>query len=120
MFAVIQIPDFFLQAAIRHEPELARRAVALIDESLPKPAVIQLTDAARLSSVSLGMTSTQAMARCRDIVIKSRSADQEATAADTLLQTNFLFSPYVEATAPGLWRSMPSLDRPFPGRTTPG
>jgi protein ImuB len=102
MFAVIYIPDFFLQAALRHEPELAKRAVALIDESLPKPVIVQLTEVAKLSGVCTGMTSTQAMARCRQIVIKSRSVAQETAATDTLLQSSYLFSPYVEATAPGI------------------
>src|SRR5437867_12961041 len=99
MFAVIYIPEFFLQAALRHEPELAKRPVALIDESAPKPIIIELTKAARRSGVCRAMTSTQAMARCRDIIIKPRSTIQETAATDALLQTSFLFSPYVEATA---------------------
>src|SRR5678815_4420796 len=102
MFAVIYIPDFSLQAAMRHEPELAKRAVALIDESLPKPVITQLTEAARQSGVCSGMTSTQAMAHCREVIIKSRSAEQEAAAADILLQCSYGSSPYVEATAYGI------------------
>ncbi len=102
MFAVIYIPDFFLQAALRHQPELAVQPVALIDESLPKPAIVQLTKAGRVAGVCAGMTSTQAMARCREIIIKPRSATQEAAAADALLQCCYLSSPYVEATAAGI------------------
>lgn len=102
MFAVVYIPGFCLQAALRHNPELANRPVALIDESLPKPVIVQLTKAARLSGVREGLTSTQAMARCREILIKSKSSAQEAAAADTLLQCGYLFSPYVEDTAPGI------------------
>src|SRR5437667_11655209 len=115
MFAVIYIPDFFLQAALRYEPELASRPVALIDESLAKPVIIQLTEAARLSGVCGGMTSTQAMARCRQIIIKSRSPAQEAAAADTLLQTSFLFSPYVEATTLGICTLDLKGQNPFRG-----
>jgi len=102
MFAVIYIPDFSLQAALRHEPELATRPVALVDESLPKPAIIQLTQAARATGVCAGLTSTQAMARCREIIIKPHSAIQETAATDTILQCGYLFSPYVETTAPGI------------------
>src|SRR4051812_5556355 len=102
MFAVIYIPNFALQAALRHEPELARRAVALVDESLPKPVIVQLTGPARMAGVCAGLTSTQAMARCREIIIKSRSPPQESAAADALLQSAYLFSPSVEATAPGV------------------
>src|SRR5437899_2049043 len=102
MFAVIHIPDFFLQAALRHEPELSTRPVALVDESLPKPAIVQLTQAARGTGVCAGLTSTQAMARCREIIIKPRSATQETAATDTLLQCAYRVSPYVEITAPGI------------------
>ena len=102
MFAVIYIPDFFLQAALRHEPELVKRPVALIDESATKAVIIQMTEAARRSGVRTGMTSTQAMARCREIVIKPRSALHESAASDALLQMSFLFSPYVEASGPGI------------------
>jgi protein ImuB len=102
MFAVIYIPDFALQAALRHEPELLKRPVALVDESLPKPVIVQLTDTARAAGVCAGLTSTQAMARCRDIIIKPRSIAQENAAADALLQCSYLFSPYIEATAPGI------------------
>ena len=102
MFAVIYIPDFALQAALRHEPELLKRPVALVDESLPKPVIVQLTETARAAGVCAGLTSTQAMARCRDIIIKPRSIAQENAAADALLQCGYLFSPYVEATAPGV------------------
>src|SRR5260221_5964094 len=102
MFAVVYIPDFYLQAALRHERELAGKPVALVDESLPKPVIVQLTERARASGVCAGLTSTQAMARCRQIVIRPRLLSQEAAAMDTLLQCSYLFSPFVEATAPGI------------------
>ena len=56
MFAVIYIPDFFLQAALRHQPELAEKPVVLIDESLPKPAIVQLTETASLYDIKIGKT----------------------------------------------------------------
>jgi len=102
MFAVVFIPNFYLQAALRHEPELIGKPVALVDESLPKPVIIQVTESARASGVCAGLTSTQAMARCRQIVIRPRLPSQEAAAMDTLLQCAYLFSPYVEITAPGI------------------
>src|SRR5882762_9724216 len=102
MFAAVYIPDFFLQAALRHEPELSTRPVALVDESLPKPAIIQLTEAARATGVCAGLTSTQAMARCREIILKPRSATQETAATNALLQCAYRVSPYVETTAPGI------------------
>src|SRR3989442_15196767 len=82
MFAVIFIPDLHLQAALRPEPELHSRPVALIDGASPKPVILQLTQAARDAGVREGMTLTQALARCPNILIKARSAAQENAAAD--------------------------------------
>ena len=46
MFATIYLPDFYLQAALRYEPELWMRPAALIEEQEKKPVIIQLNDAA--------------------------------------------------------------------------
>jgi len=102
MFAVIFVPDFFLQAALRPTPELHSRAVALIDASASDPRILQLTQAARGAGVSEGMTPTQALARCSKLLIKSRSAPQECSASAVLLETAFSFSPWVEATGDGI------------------
>src|SRR5574341_977237 len=105
MYAVIYIPDFALQAAVRHEPELYDRPIGLVGEAQPKATLLQMTAAARSAGVQLGMTPTQAMARCRHILIKTRSIAQEKAAHDTLLQCAFCFSPAIESTAPGVCRS---------------
>jgi len=102
MFAVIRIPDFALQAALRHEPELWLRAVAVMDEREKKATVFQMTRPARDAGVREGLTSTQALARCAEVLIKSRSLSQEKTAQEILLQTACEFSPRIEATAAGL------------------
>jgi len=101
MLAVVYIPGFCLQAALRHRPELLAKPVAILDESLPKPMIVEATGIARAHGVTAGLTSTQAMARCREIIIVTRSPVQEAAAHEAILQCCFLFSPYVEATAPG-------------------
>ena len=102
MFAVIHIPDFKLQAALRLEPELRSRPVALLDDAPAKAAVLQLNEPARQAGVCQGQTSTQAMARCRDVVIKTRSRAQEETVTAMLLQCAYGFSPAIEATAEGV------------------
>lgn len=102
MFAVVCLPEFPLQAVLRHEPGLRVRPVALVDPALPKPAIMQITPAARARGVREGQTASQAMARCADLVIKQRSPDQEQSATDILLQTAYAFSPIIEATAPGV------------------
>src|SRR5215471_18958247 len=102
MFAVIFIPDFFLQAALRHEPELISKPVALTDPELPKLGIVQCTVAARNASVGEGMNAGQAMARCAELTIKSRSTAQEQSATEVLIQTVYTFSPFLESTAPGV------------------
>ncbi len=102
MFAVIFIPNFSLQAVLRHEPDLRPRAVALVDSKLLKPAIVQLTSAAQARGVCEGLTTSQAMARCAELIIKSRSPAQEESATEVLLQTAYAFSPNIESTALGV------------------
>ncbi len=101
MFAVIYIPDFELQAALRLEPELRSRPVALLDDAPVKAAVLQMTAAALQTGVCRGQTSTQALARCAGVLIKTRSRAQEETVTAMLLQCAYGFSPAIEATAQG-------------------
>ena len=102
MFAVIFIPNFSLQAVLRHEPELRERAVALVDPKATKPVLVQLTAAARAFGVCEGLTPSQAMARCAELIIKPRSLAQEESATEVLLQSAYAFSPNIESTAPGV------------------
>lgn len=102
MFAVIFIPNFSLQAALRHEPELRKRAVALVDPKMTKPVLVQLTAAARAFGVCEGLTPSQAMARCAELIIKPRSTTQEESATEVLLQTAYAFSSNIESTALGV------------------
>lgn len=99
MYAVIYIPAFSLQAALRLEPELHCKPVALIDEQLTKPVVIQSTVSAEQAGVTEGLTSTQALARCPQIIFRSRSSSLEAGASEALLHAAYAFSPRIEATA---------------------
>lgn len=102
MFAVIFIPNFSLQAVLRHDPELRERAVALVDPAFTRPLIVQLTSTAQSEGVCAGLTASQAMARCAGLLIKSRSPAQEQSATEVLLQTAYAFSPNIESTAPGV------------------
>ena len=102
MFAAIFIPNFSLQAVLRHDPDLRERAVALVDPALTKPVIAQLTSAARTYGVCEGLTPSQAMARCAELIIKARSLTEEESATEVLQQTAYAFSPNIEATAPGV------------------
>ena len=102
MFATIYLPNFYLQAAIRHQPELRTLPVALIEEQENKPVIIQLNHAAESVDVRKGMTPSQALARCLHVVIKTRERARERSIDEILLQYAFTLSPFVESTAPGV------------------
>src|SRR5215471_9743250 len=69
---------------------------------MPKLGIVQCTSAARDAGVDEGMSASQAMARCAELVIKSRSRTQEQSATEVLIQTAYTFSPFIESTAPGV------------------
>ena len=102
MFATIYLPNFYLQAAIRHHPKLRTEAVALIDASKSKVSIIQLNELAERAGVIKGMSPSQALARCLQVVIRTRERAQENVIDDILLQHAFMLSPFVEATGPGV------------------
>jgi protein ImuB len=102
MFATIYLPNFYLQAAIRHQPELRAKPVGLIEEQENKPVIIQLNAEAESVGIRQGMTPSQALARSLQIVIKVRARAQEKALEEILLQHAFTLSPFVEPTAPGV------------------
>ena len=102
MFATLYVPNFYLQAVLRHQPELVVRPVALIDDRETKAAIIQLNEIAEAAGVRHGMTPSQGLARCLQLVVKTRLRRQEELLAELLLQFACTLAPYVEATAPGV------------------
>ncbi len=102
MFATIYLPNFYLQAAIRHQPELRAKPVALIEEQEKKPVIIQLNEAAEQAGICKGMTPSQALARYLQVTIKARQRPQEKSIQEMLLHYAFTLSPFVEATKPGI------------------
>jgi impB/mucB/samB family protein len=102
MFATIYLPNFYLQAALRHQPELRTKPVALIEEKEKKPVIIQLNEVAESAGVRKGMIPSQALARSLQVMIKVRARAQEKSIQETLLHYSFMLSPFVEATAPGI------------------
>ncbi len=101
MFAVLHLPQFALQAALRHQPELWSQPIALVDPAFAPPRVCDLTVPARRQGVEAGLTPTQALARCRTVAIRHRSSAQECATTDAALQCAYGFSPNIENTAPG-------------------
>src|SRR2546430_3833647 len=56
MFATIYLPNFYLQAATRHQPELRAKPVGLIEEQQRKPVIVQLNEPAEKAGIRKGMT----------------------------------------------------------------
>jgi protein ImuB len=102
MFATIYLPNFYLQAATRHQPELWEKPVGLIEEQERKPLIIQLNEAAAKTGIRKGMTPSQALARSLRVVIKVRAPPQEKSIQAILLHHAFTLGPFVEDTAPGV------------------
>lgn len=102
MFATIYLPDFYLQAALRHQPELRGKPVALIDDQEKKAVIVQLNTVAAQTGVRCGMTPSQGLARCLELVVKTRLLPQEKLLQEILLHFAGTLAPYLEATSPGL------------------
>jgi len=102
MFATLYLPNFYLQAALRHQPELIGKPVGLIDDQEKKVVLVQLNNVAEEKGVRLGMSPSQGLARCLDLLVKVRSQTQEKILQELLLHFAGTLSPYVEATGPGL------------------
>src|SRR5438067_1495348 len=102
MFATIYLPNFYLQAATRHQPELRAKPVGLIEEQQRKPVIVQLNEPAEKAGIRKGMTPSQALARSLRVVIKTRAQMQEKSIQEILIHHAFTLSPFVEATAPGI------------------
>jgi protein ImuB len=105
MFAVIDVPNFGLQSLLRNAPNWGSSSAALLDSgpaSASKAIVLECTASAAAAGVCPGLTAPQAMARCRELVLKSRSPAAEQEAANILLQTAYTFTPHIEHTAPGV------------------
>ncbi len=84
MFATIYLPNFYLQAALRHQPDLRGRPAALIEEQENKPVIIQQNAEAEAVGIQKGMTPSQALARHLQVVIKARARTNEKALSSTL------------------------------------
>jgi protein ImuB len=101
-YAVLYAPNFRLQALLRHYPHLVGEPVALVVSLGKKTRITELNEKARATQVEIGMTPTQAMARCPSLHSLSANLGHERTAQDILLQTGELLSPFLETTGAGV------------------
>ncbi|HUJ43683.1 MAG TPA: DNA polymerase Y family protein [Opitutaceae bacterium] len=102
MFAVVEAPDFSLQALRRLEADLADAPVALLRGEGRRAVVACASPPAVQAGVGTGMTAAQALAECPALIARQPSPEAEAEAGAVLLAVCWQASPRVEATAPGL------------------
>jgi len=95
MFCALLIPDYRLQAVLRYRMELWRQPVAVVESN----AIVELTPAAADTGVCVGMSPSQALARCLELEVLSRVPAAERSVAETLLGIACSASAYVEQTA---------------------
>jgi protein ImuB len=97
-FACIYVPNFPVAAALRADPELQARPVAILEGKPPLEQIIAVNEKARDAGIFPGMTKAQAEL-CPDIALCPRSFLQELSAHAALLDCAQSFSPIVEDTA---------------------
>src|SRR5277367_6594080 len=94
-FACIYVPNFFLAVALRAEPELQGRAIAIFEGNSPLEKIIAVNTPANAFAIAPGMTKAQAEL-CAELVLRQRSTLQETSAHAALLDCAHSFSPCVE------------------------
>jgi len=97
-FACIYVPNFPVASALRAEPELQPRAVAILEGKPPMERTIAVNEKAARLGIVPGMTKAQAEL-CAELALRSRSLLQESAAHAALLDCAQSFSPCVEDAA---------------------
>ena len=95
-FACIYVPNFPVAAALRAEPELHTRPVAIFEGKPPLEKIIAVNEKAE--DIVPGMTKAQAEL-CSKLALRPRSSLQESAAHAALLDCAQSFSPCVEDAA---------------------
>jgi len=97
-FACIYVPNFSVAAALRAEPELQVRAIAILEGNPPLEKTIAVNEKARRLGIAPGMSKAQAEL-CAELALRPRSALRESAAHAALLDCAQSFSPCVEDAA---------------------
>ncbi len=97
-FACIYVPNFPVAAALRAEPELQPRAVAILEGKPPLEKLIAINENAARMGIAPAMTKAQTEL-CSDLALRPRSPLQESAAHAALLDCAQSFSPCVEDAA---------------------
>jgi protein ImuB len=97
-FACIYVPNFPVAAALRAEPELRLRPVAILEGKPPLEIILAVNDQASRLDIAPGMTKSQAEL-CPKLVLRPNSPLQNSAAHAALLDCAQSFSPCVEDAA---------------------
>ena len=97
-FACIHVPNFSVAAAVRAEPELKPRAVAVVEGKPPLETIIAVNENAARTGIAPGMAKAQAEL-CVELALRQRSVLQESSTHAALLDCAQSFSPCVEDAA---------------------
>jgi len=127
-FACIYVPNFPVAAALRAEPELQVRALAILEGKPPLETIIAVNEKARRLGIAPGMSKAQAEL-CAELCLRPRSALRESAAHATLLDCAQSFSPCVEdsscdtvlldlAGMESLFGSLPEISRALCNRAS--
>jgi len=98
MFACILIPNFPIAAALRAEPELRARPLAIFEGKAPLEKIVAVNENASRMGIAPGMTKAQAEL-CSELALRPRSVLHESATHAALLDCAQSFSPRVEDTA---------------------
>ena len=99
-FACLFVPDFPVQAVVRHEVELRDQPVAVLEGSPPLTKVFSANGRAKTAGVEVGMTKAEAEV-CPGVTWRWRSPAAEASAHAALLDCAWTISPRVEDACEG-------------------
>ena len=95
-FACIYVPNFPVASALRAEPELQARPIAIFEGKPPLEKIIAVNEKA--VGIAPGMTKAQAEL-CSELALRPRSPLQESATHAALLDCAQSFSPCVEDSA---------------------
>jgi protein ImuB len=125
-FACIFVPNFHVAAALRAEPELQLRPIAIYEGKPPLEKIMAVNKSAHGLGITLGMTKSQAEL-CSGLALRPRSSLHESSTHAALLDCAQSFSPCVEdstratvlldlAGMESLFGSLPNISRAISAR----
>lgn len=100
IYACLYVREFPAQALLRLRPDLRNKPCIVMEGEPPLQEVCSLTRKARQLGVTCGMTQVE-VDTFSDVIVLRRSAKEEATAKEVLLECASCFSPRVEDAIQG-------------------